>query len=567
MIGRKRWRGAVTMTVILVGACADDAATNADDTTGETSTSTDPTPTTSSSSSTDPPPTTSSPDTSGTSSSDDGSESSTTAPGEPGPDIRVVYELDGRNSGGALRMTDVVDGVASDPLTVLEAAGNTVYLRVGDRWLVVSPIGDAPVTAIDLASAPPLVAVELEPSDSAGDVSFEASTAAPDRWLVRTSYASGDDLHTLAVDDQGPATPWHVDAGLPATTRLRDGVFVQGGTQVAFVVRDEVADTIGIWLGPASEADPALAPIVEQDGSDLGAPVAPRDGEWLVYTTDGSPEAQRAWFVDLETTPALPVELALLPGRQVHLTPRIAPDGSGLVVRQRVEDGPTDLAWYAVDNGVASPPVQLSIGEAAGSNPLSVTWSPDARWLSFSPDEEPRVLYLVGFDDGVPGEPIAVGESDVELDGEPVFASDGRHAYAFEAGDQQGRIVRMALDGDAPGELQAVSPVLQQHRQFIVSDDARTVCWIGSESADGGEVWCADVSGDMPGAPVRVDVDLARGETIFSGRLDADASHVLLSVDIGDGRKAVLVDRTNGAQHVLEDGAAVSVIAAMFALR
>jgi hypothetical protein len=564
MFGRHRLVHAVACSVTLATACGDDDAGSGDETTGDTSSDPDSGPTATESSTDAPMMTTMSPDTSGDPSTADDADS-TTGIGTPGSDVRVMYEL-----GTMLRVTDIVDGVASEPFTVLENPGNAFYQRPTARWLAVSGVDPNTLTAVDIAGAPPLDSHPFAPTGSVTDVWLDTSNAAGDRWIVRSSSGAGGDLHVFEVNDDGPVAPFRVDADLAEDVIVAGAVFVLAESRVAFRARDERAGTAGLWLGPADAGAPALEPITEMSEGEVNAPVAPPGGEWLVYTTDGiTADALHAWFVDLATSPPLPVELELLPGMESHGFPKPAPDGSGVVVRQQVEGGAQDLAWIAVDDGVAAPPLQISTGASAGLATFQPYWSPDGRWLSFATDE-PRALYLIGFDDGVPGEPVAIGDDGVELDTEPQFASDGRHAYAFEQGDLQGRLIRVALDGDVLGDVQAVSPVLHNYRHYVVSEDARTVCWVGSESADAQEAWCADISDDAPGAPERVDVDVdvAGGELIFAGRPDDDASHMLFSVTMEDGRRAVVVDRTNGTQHVLEGGVALpSAFTVMFALR
>jgi hypothetical protein len=559
---------AVAFSLAALAGCGDDAVPAGGDTSSDTG---DDSSAGSLSASTITSPSTSADEssTSASGSSDESESGSTTESIPAGPDIRVIYAPDTIANSRPLDFTDVIDGSASEPVTAVETLGTGTYQRIADHWLAVAAVSNAAVSAVDLASpgAPTVWALELPEAAVNGRV--VGTNTDGSLWVVITSDGAVADLHVHPLADDGPGAPWAVDGDLNPSSSQGDVALALDDTRVAFRSFDADSGAASIWLGPASSDAPALEQIVETPDAALYGPLVDAGGTGLFYRSGGLPAAaQDGWFVDLASDPTgEPQPLGLLAGKQSFDFVRLAPDGSGAAITQGADDDTADVAWIAVQDGVPAAPVQLSTGASSGLAPFNSGWSPDARWLAFSTDL-PRTLYVVPFAGGVPGDPVALTDAGVAADVLPRFSVDSQHGYYYAEQGMVGTIMRVALDGAAPGTAQAVSDELAVFQDFVVSADDATLCYAGAGPDD--EVlhaWCVDVSGDAPAAPVAIDHDLLRDEQVFSVELSDDSNHLLYGVTIAEGGgRQLLLDRVSGLETVLAEGESVG-FSMLFGLR
>ncbi len=566
-IDRRTLRAPLTSCVIgLLGlvACGDDEVPAGNDSSSEGGSSTGTTTTmTTSSTGVDE-------SSSSAGASTDTSESgSTTGDVVAGPDVRIVYKPDTIANAHPLDMIDVIDGSPTEPLTVIETMGAGAYDRVGDHWLSVAAMSEAAITVVDLASASPPMTWPLELPAAATHARLVTSNADGSLWVVSSDDGSTADLHVHPLAEDGPGAPFHVDGELAPATSSGEIALVQGGQRVAFRTAEDGGGA-AIWLGPASADAPPLESLVETPDVALFGPNVDATGTKLIYRTGGlAVSTLEAWFVDLDSDPIADAQpIALLPEKQSFGSLRLSPDGTGVAGTQEDVDGVVDLAWVGFDDGLPTVPVLLSEGALAGNTPFTPAWSPDGRWLAFS-SEFPRQLYVIPFSGGAPGEAIAVSEPGVPTEVVPEFSADSSQAYFVAEDGGVSTVMRVALDGDMPGETQAVSAGLERFQQFVIAQSGDMLCYVGAEVfADLLGAWCVDVSGDEPATPVRIDegLDAELEEEVVTLLVSADDNYVLYAVATDDGLRKVLLDRTSGLSTSLVDGEP-SGFALLFGLR
>ncbi|MBC8067342.1 MAG: PD40 domain-containing protein [Deltaproteobacteria bacterium] len=550
-------RGSASLRNVMVclglTACGGDDVPTENDSSSEGGSSSD-----TASSATVNPTTTAVDESSSSGASTDGSESeSGTGTGPSGPDVRVLFEPDSIANDRPLDMVDIIDGVQSAPVTVIETTGTATYERVGEHWLAVAAVANAAVSVVDLASASPPMTWLLDTPKAATNARVVDTNADGSLWVVNSSDDTAADLHAHPIADDGPGLPWHIDGDLDPTTSSGDVALVLGDTRVAFRAYD-ADDGASIWLGPARSDAPALEQLVQVPGVALFGPSVDGTGTGLVYRTGGVPTAaEQAWFVDLASDPiGEPQPITLLADKQSFGSTRPAPDGSGVAMTQEGVEDTVDLVWVPIEDGAPGTTALVSTGALAGNAPFTPAWSPDSRWLAFASDE-PRTLYVSRIDAGVPGEPIAVSEPGIAADVVPDFTADSSHGYYLTEQLGVTTVMRVPLAGDTPGEAQVVSAGLERFQQYEITTSGDLLCYVGSEAfEDLLGAWCVDVSGDEPAAPVRIDegLDAEAEEEVVQVFLSDDGNYVLYAVGTDEGLRKVLVDRTTGVSMSLVDG-------------
>ncbi|HET6585796.1 MAG TPA: hypothetical protein VFG69_20210 [Nannocystaceae bacterium] len=485
--------------------------------------------------------------------------------GEPAEDLRVFYELATDPEAPVLAFVDLVDGVASEPLEIASYTGDRGFSLEADRWIVVRDDAAPELTLHDVHSPPPFTSWPL---DVPGDTTFQQVVATIDggsTWLLAASDGSVGDLYVVDVGNEGPSEPWNVNGDLDTIALGGDPAFVLDDQQVAFRASDDVAGTASIWLGPAHDAAPGPVLIEEVPDAALYGPSANEDGTALVYLVGGSNLApESAHYVDLAAEPVgAPVVLGMLPGMTSVRFTRFAPDGSGVAFTQE-SDVAGDLAWIAIVDGIPASPVQVSTGESAGLVAFDSVWSPDSRWLTFVVVET-YARFVVRFDAGVPGVATRITDPGEGSGNAAFFSPDSQFMYVATSTDaSEGRVLRVALDGDVPGAAETLSGPLVGVQQLVLAEDGRSLYYSGREGSDDpAHAWWVDLSGDVPAAPARVDSGLAPDEQVFAGLLTPSGSYALYTVQLEDpdGQRKVVVDLSTGVETSLADGALIGFTA------
>jgi hypothetical protein len=538
-------------------ACGDDTQSSGDSESSESSTTSsdggivdDSSSSSDSDSSGTPDPTTGDPDTTGGS-------------GEPGEDVRVYYEVRSQPDAPVLEAVDLVDGVATDPLELVTFAGPRHLSLVGDRWLAatsaeVMPGVTAELAAYDLQAQPPTM-WPIEVPAQAVSAHMVARDPTGARWLFSTGSSGEFDLYVVELGDDGPGPLWpvDVDGGIDVDVLDSPG-FVRGGESV--VIRDGLGDgSSGIWLGPADELAPPLVLLV--DGPIVNAyPDPPGTGLFVMQDAGGV-------YLDLrDEVPGAPQPLVLLPGPSELGWPAFAPDGGGLALVQQGREGPSNVAWIEIEDGVAMPAVQLSTGASADVADFVGGYSPDGRWLTFS--GESQELFVVDFGDGTPGPATSIIADESVASLASTFAPDSQSLYYRGETAEGTRLRRVALGGDVPAAPESLSDPLFSIVYIFVAADSQSIYFSGVESAgEPIEAWWVDVSRDTPAAPVRINEDLPQYDSVSSGDLTPNGSHALLSIQYAAKfAHAEVVDLSSGFRLPLAGGAPIG-FATMRALR
>jgi hypothetical protein len=366
-----------------------------------------------------------------------------------------------------------------------------------------------------------------------------------------------NDLYAFDMRDDGPSEPRHVEAELPATSTVGDGVFVLGDTRYAFPARDLPAQTSSLWLGVIDPVGSSVELVAEIDlPREIHDPMVDPAGTLLVYIEGQGSSDEIAYVVDLARKPiGSPMAVDTLLGAESTRAIRFSPDGSGFAAWQgpAATGEPGDFVWVGISDGVPLPPIALTTTTLAGLGRTFVGWSSDARWGAFTTDA-PTSVHIVRMDSALP-------ESTITLATNPnddfVFAPDASHAY-FAATTAEGATVvqRVALAGDEPGAPEALSPPCAEVEQIVLAADGRSLVYlaIAPDETTRHAYW-VDLSGAEPVAAVRLDSAADDGEGPSFARVSGTGKHVVYSStapSVGFG--AVLVDTATLVETPLAGG-------------
>jgi hypothetical protein len=206
---------------------------------------------------------------------------------------------------------------------------------------------------------------------------------------------------------------------------------------------------------------------------------------------------------------------ALVADHGVAHSGRWSPDGRHLAYVASVPGGVAELR--AVEVGSEPSPVVLSV--LAQASPDTGEWSPAGSRLAFRGADG---LFVVGFDGTLPDSPLRVDSEDrpARVSTRALWLSDSRILYqgwlegdllpALFSVDLEGaqaglpRVVNTTLGGvsslsDAPDAV-ALSPARDHVAFKVIQDDTSRV-----------ELYVADVSGEVPGEPKRVELAFGEG--------------------------------------------------------
>jgi TolB protein len=210
------------------------------------------------------------------------------------------------------------------------------------------------------------------------------------------------------------------------TPYLWGPAFSPDGREVAFS-RSEVDGSWHVWVGPAEGGEPRQ--LTRSDQGELYARWTP-DGTSILYQNWGAP--RRIWRLPRAGGPPE----AVTPAGLEASYPDVSPDGRTLAF-VAMQENEERLFVMPMDGSEA--PRRLRPGP--GTVPR---WSPDGRWIAFSPDRGYLGGVLVVRADGT-GERRLAAQG-----GWPVWWPDGeRLAYVTIRGDLNQRIETVRLDGSA----------------------------------------------------------------------------------------------------------------------
>jgi hypothetical protein len=541
-MGWKRWIGSGAMWASVTIGCGDDdpassgsASAEGDSSDTEPDADTDPS---------EGEPTTESDE--GVDSGDSGDSTG----GELTDDTRVIYEV--RSDGGSeLEVIDVIDGVASDPVSfhTLDERDHFSDL-VGDRWLFVTQQEPFSGVAFDLTTPPPFTSWSLDAQLPNALGYLSAHDAAGSGWVLSSSDGVALDLYALDMTDAGPTPPRHVGGELPKTSTTNESVFVRDDSQVAFTSRDLPAQTSTLWLTTVETAGAPTQIVAQIDlPREIYRPVVAQNGNVLVYTEGQGIADQIVRVVDLSNggiSDAIAVDV--VGAATANHGVRFAPDGSGFVVMRAANDisGENgDFMWVALDGGAPLPSVALTTGALAGQGSRFAGWSSDARWAAFTTDASTHVAPI---DAGTP-EPSVMLASNANTD--VAFAPDAGHVYFVGTTEEGASVVQRAvLDGDAPGSPDSLSSPCVSVEQLALAQDGSALLYIAvAQGETSAHAYWVDLSAAEPLAPVRLDGSDDPSAAPTSAEISAAGSHVLYR-----GEGVVLVDTATAVETVLADG-------------
>lgn len=432
--------------------------------------------------------------------------------GEPGGAVtRIIYSpfvlVQGESNAAALRLVEIVDGVPSPPVTILDPPGARLITR-DSRWTGPwSPVYSAPEDApqlwlVDLAAMTPhevplpaevrrvdgvqlsrdnshlIVRAAPEGSDAPEDLMHYTCALGPagECALARVEPATGPSTFVSYVFDVSS------DSG-----RIWYETMAIGGTETHLLQGDALA--------PADAATLVTLP-------ELGwIQHITRDESALFFTAAAGNDLHA---LDIgQDPPPPPVEVfpPLLPG-QVRL--RWSSDDASLLVGSTFQKY-GELYRVALD-GASAGPLQSVGGLAPGHVPAAgITWSEDESSILFKSDHETAErsqLYRVD-DDAPEAPPVRIsaplGPADdvslVELGGDP------NHVIYSLAGPAGARLYRARLD--PPGEVHPLSAEADApYGDFDASDDGARVVYTGNPTGSRLEVFFVEIEGEVPAPSV-----------------------------------------------------------------
>lgn len=449
-----------------------------------------------------------------TSASGSGGDSTTGDPttGVPGDAVtRILYSpfvlVEGESSAAELRLVEIVDGVPSPPVTILDPPGARLITR-DSRWfgpwspVYSGPEAEAQLWLVDLAAMTPHeipLPAEVRYIDDvqlSRDDSHLIVRAAPEG-----SDAPEDMLHyTCALGPAGQCALVRVEAATGPSTFVSYVFDVSSSSGRIWYETMEVGGTETHILQGEALAPEQAATLVTLP--DLGwIQYIARDESALFFTKAAGNDL---YALDIgQDPPPPPVEVfpPLLPG-QVQL--KWSSDDSSLLVLSHYQKY-GELYRVAVD-GATVGPLQSVGGLAPGHVPsAAIMWSKDEAAILFKSDHEsPGRAQLYRVDDDTPeGPPVrisaplgATGEVGlVKLGGDPnhviysLVEPAGSRYYRARL-DPPGEVHPLSAEGDAP------------YGYLDVSDDGARAVYTGDPTASRLEIFFVEIEGGVPSPSV-----------------------------------------------------------------
>lgn len=188
-------------------------------------------------------------------------------------------------------------------------------------------------------------------------------------------------------------------------------------------------------------------------------------------------------------------------------------------------DGVSELFVVDLTPGFPTGPVVVSGPQGANGDVLDFVWSPDSTRLLYMSDERTdgvNELFVVDVSGATPGPSVPVSPplqafGDVSTQ-DFWWSPDGRWALMLADVAVDGVIELYAADlgGATPAPAVPLHPPLPAGSDaddgvLFVPDGSRVIFLVDQAAADDHELFMVDLSGAVPGAPVRLNLDLPAG--------------------------------------------------------
>lgn len=511
-----------------------------------------------------------------------GSEATTEEPTTGGPDTggettggpdgavtRVVYytsvDDQGNAVASAMRMVEVVGGVAMPPLTILDPPGTRLIITDALHRGPWSPVYSAPedpaqLWLVDLQAMTPHE-VPLPPTiERVDQVRLSRDST---HLIVRvgpTDSTAFEDMtyYTCAIGPQGDCALDLVEPATGPTTYVSWLAEISGASGRIWYETEELDGSASSILQGDIAAPEAAAILGSFQGEPGWIDRISLDESVLYFT---NPSGTYLTAIDISLDP---------PGAPVEIHPPLA----GTVHRTWAEDETALLVWngkgqfgdlhrIAVDGAAAGPMQMVNSGSPGRVTGLGNMWSADGSSILFKSDHETSMLPQLYIADGATpeGSPIRVN---------PPLAADAQVGTMVSAGDPE-HVIYTVYDPssteyhrarlDPPGEvhqLSAEGTILSG--PLAVSADGARMVHVGYIIEGHNDLFLIDIDGEEPAAPVNLTESLPPEVDVgIFPSLGTNAAEAFVEGHDGDARRLYMVPLSpvGAPVRISDDGEAV----------
>lgn len=479
------------------------------------------------------------PDDTGETTADTTTAAETTTGDPPQGTTRVLYnpfvEVLGQPHASAINLVEVVDGVPSPPVTLLDPPGEILVVLDSD-----------PNDPWRLAHSARADAAQLWLLDTATLTTHEV-TLPSEIDDVESARLSRDDTHLIVegapADADGPEDIGHyvcelgADASCdllrvePATgpTTYVESVFAVSGTsgRIWYSTHALVGTTVSVLMGDVAAPEDAAVLIDFPDESSSLHRVALDEQTVYFNIADGLEHAA----MDIATDPPGPL-VPIHPPFAEKVRLNWAPDESAFTTWEGADEF-GDLFLVEIDGTDAGPLQTFNMGSPGHVNIKPAEWTPDStRVLFFSDHETPtsRQLYFAEASD--PGSPP------LRING-PLGAG-GEINSVFLRGDPDHVIFFGQTTDTTPNEIYRarLTPPAESYKlnapladsflldgAFDISADGQRVIYAGQAIPGRTDLFLVDIDGEVPAPAINLTADLPDDTDVdLLGKLAPDAS-------------------------------------------
>ena len=404
-----------------------------------------------------------------------------------GPDGQIAYgfgdSLFIRAGDGTTRFLAVVPDVSlctwsPDGATLACVRGNSAYVTPGATFGNRAP---SQISFIDVATGGATLL-----GDS---LTVHHSPAwSPDGrrlFFISDRHGTGD-IYVVPVSDMADAEPERLTVGSGAQTFSLSA----DGSRLAYAAYTE---RVNVWSVPFPARPPATpaqaSPMTS--GNQFIESIAV-DGDWLVYdaTFNGNTDVFRVPYAGGEVE-----RLTAEPDGDFH--PRLSPDGREVLYHNQ-RSGSRDIYVKPLDGRPVQQVTRTSRQEAVGA------WSPDGTMIAFqeyTPAGGGGIWIVRRRSDGTWGEPVRRGGPGITVSWSP----DGRW-LAYTTSWDGGSIEVMPVDsGPSRVVLDATRPGVPPAELPLWSADGRSIYFKSHDAAGNASIWSVPATGGVPRMLVRWD--------------------------------------------------------------